>query len=156
MLRLHNNKVLLYYLYLEGGKRVMLRDGAETAGCWWSTGPQTEFQGPRSRSENGKKPSSCPEPRPLCSLSISFTYQCVGHKLRNPISDIWQLLGGGDCRKLQMHHTEQTSSSFLCFFFLGCLSTAIFYFTPSVAAAVLCCGLLMWAVMSFSPECQLL
>lgn len=34
MLCLRNNGVLLCYLYLEGGKRVTLHDGAETAGCW--------------------------------------------------------------------------------------------------------------------------
>lgn len=61
------------------------------------------------------------------------------------------------CRKLQMYHKEHTSCSFICFFifFLGCLSTAIFYFMPSVSATVFCCGLLTWVVMNCSPECRL-
>lgn len=42
------------------------------------------------------------------------------------------------------------------FFFLGCWSTAVFYFMPSISAAVFCCGLLTWVIMSCSPECWLL
>lgn len=48
--------------------------------------------GTRQPVGNTEEPCSCPEPQPFCSLSIMFTYQGVGLKLRNPNSDIWQLL----------------------------------------------------------------
>lgn len=54
--------------------------------------PQAGFQGRGSQLGNAEEPSSRPDPRVLFSLYTRFTYQGVGHQLRNPISDIWQML----------------------------------------------------------------
>lgn len=76
----------------------------------------TGSQGPGSQLRNAEEPSSCPAPRPLYSLSIRFTDQAVGHKLRNPISDIWPVLKNKS-RELHMHHKEHPSCSCVCVFF---------------------------------------
>lgn len=155
-----NNGLLLYCLYLEGGQRVTLHDGAETAGCWWSTDPHTGFQGPGSRLGKAEEPSSCPDPPPLCSLSIRFTYSGCGTQAEK--SHFRHLATAGK-KKMQKapDSSQRTVPPVLLFvlfffFFLGCLSTARLYFMPSVSAAVFCCGFLTWTVMSCSPVCRLL
>lgn len=120
------------------GSRFMMEQKQQAAGD-----PLTLTQGSRDQAAGWGKadePSSCPDPQPLCSLSIRFTYQGVEHKLRNPISDIWQVLG----KKKKMQNAAPDASQrtgppvllfVFSFFFLGCLSTARLYFMPSV-----CCS----------------
>lgn len=73
------------------GSRFMMEQKQQAAGD-----PLTLTLGSRDQAAGWGKadePSSCPDPQPLCSLSIRFTYQGVEHKLRNPISNIWKMLG---------------------------------------------------------------
>lgn len=140
------------------GSRFMMEQKQQAAGD-----PLTLTQGSRDQAAGWGKadePSSCPDPQPLCSLSIRFTYQGVEHKLRNPISDIWQVLGKKKkCRmQLQMHHKEQRLL-FFCLFFLFSFWDACpqqdYISCRRFAAAVFRGGLLTWAVMSCSPVCRL-
>lgn len=97
------------------GSRFMMEQKQQAAGD-----PLTLTQGSRDQAAGmGKadEPSSCPDPQPLCSLFIRFTYQGVEHKLRNPISDIWQVLGEKKEESSRCITKNSASCSFVCFCF---------------------------------------